>query len=69
MNRVDQGTVRWLKSSHSNGEGNCVEVAFLGDTVAVRDSKHRGAGPVLTSTVGEWAAFIAGVAAGEFGEV
>lgn len=32
----------------------------------VCDTKHCGAGPILTSTRGEWAALLAGVYAGEF---
>lgn len=53
----------WRKSSAS-GTGNCVEVR-CGDTVRVRDSKDPS-GPVLTFTLAEWSAFLAGVRAGEF---
>jgi hypothetical protein len=54
----------WRKStlSHTNG---CVEVAFVEDRVAVRDSKDRG-GPVLVFTPFEWEAFVGGVRDGEF---
>jgi hypothetical protein len=32
--------VRWIKSWHSNGEGNCVEVAGLGDgSIEMRNSR------------------------------
>jgi hypothetical protein len=55
----------WRKSSHSMGSGNCAEVAQADNTVAMRDSKDPD-GAVLTFTRGEWAAFIAGVHAGEF---
>ena len=56
----------WQKSSYSQGNGNCVEVAFLDDgAVAVRDSKDRS-GPSLTFTEAEWAAFGAGMSGGEF---
>jgi hypothetical protein len=59
----------WRKSSFSgsggNG-GNCVEVAFLPDGgVAVRDTKDRSLGAHVF-TAAEWAAFVAGVRAGEF---
>lgn len=59
----------WRKSSFSgeNGDsGGCVEVAFLprGD-VAVRDTKDRTLAP-HRYTAAEWAAFVAGVRAGEF---
>ncbi|MFJ6748263.1 DUF397 domain-containing protein [Streptomyces sp. NPDC091266] len=69
MNRVDLHSAEWFKSSYSNGNGECVEVANLGDSVAMRDSKQQGAGPVLTSTVEGWQAFVASVANGEFGEL
>jgi hypothetical protein len=57
----------WYKSSYSNGSGgNCVEQAKLpGGRRAVRDSKDPD-GPVLIFTASEWAAFVAGVKAGEF---
>lgn len=58
---------RWFKSSHSQGDAACVEVAFLdGGSVAVRDSKNR-TGPALVFTSAEWTAFLAGARAGEFG--
>jgi Domain of unknown function (DUF397) len=53
----------WRKSSYSEANG-CVEVARPGP-VLVRDSKDPD-GPVLSFTPGEWAAFTAGVRAGEF---
>ncbi len=57
----------WRKASYSNGNGgNCVEVAHLtGGHRAVRDSKDP-AGPALSVTSTEWAAFTAGIRAGEF---
>jgi hypothetical protein len=57
--------LRWVKSTHSGGSDQCVEVARLRDRVLVRDSKDP-AGPVLTFNPGEWRAFLAGVNAGEF---
>jgi uncharacterized protein DUF397 len=56
--------VRWRKSTLSGVE-NCVEVAFLGDQVLTRDSKDAD-GPPQVYDRAEWAAFIAGVKAGEF---
>jgi uncharacterized protein DUF397 len=57
----------WKKGSRSNGSGgnNCVEVAFLDDAVAVRDSKDRQ-GPALLFTQAEWTAFVDSAKDGEF---
>ena len=49
---------RWVKSSFSFSNGNCVEVAGLpGRTVGLRDSKDPE-GPVLRFTPREWRAFV-----------
>ncbi len=58
----------WQKSTFSLPQGdNCVETrAVDGGGVEVRDSKQKGAGPVLTFTASEWDAFVNGVKAGEF---
>ncbi|MFG2311985.1 DUF397 domain-containing protein [Streptomyces sp. NPDC048566] len=56
----------WVKSSHSNAEGNCVEVASLAEGgVAVRNSRDPE-GPALVYTPAEVAAFLAGAKDGEF---
>lgn len=55
----------WMKSSHSTANGHCVEVCIVDDGAVMRDSKDRS-GPVLHFTPAEWAAFTAGVKAGEF---
>lgn len=41
----------WIKSSHSAGGNNadCVEVAFAGARIAIRDSKAPAAGALLVS--------------------
>jgi hypothetical protein len=44
----------------------CVEVAFVDNQVAVRDSKHKGKGPVLVFTPREWEAFLGGISDGQF---
>lgn len=47
----------WRKASYSgNGGQNCVEVAANGQ-VLVRDTKDRGAGPVLRITSADWRRF------------
>ncbi|MCK9876998.1 DUF397 domain-containing protein [Frankia sp. Ag45/Mut15] len=62
----DHTELTWRRSSYSNGAGGmCVEVAPLGEGVAVRDSKDP-LGPVLAFTAGEWDAFLAGARDGEF---
>ncbi len=64
---IDLSGVRWRKSSFSGGGGsNCVEVAHVGATIAVRDSRHPS-GPVLSFTGPGWRAFIHGVKASESG--
>lgn len=35
---------RWRKSSFSSNQGNCVELADLGERVALRNSKYPDAG-------------------------
>lgn len=59
----------WRKSSASNFQGNCVELAALADGgVAIRNSRFP-AGPHLTYTRAEIAAFLRGVHAGEFNDL
>lgn len=68
MRSSDYSRITWRKSSRSNdgGGGDCVEVAGLGDEVALRDSKHPS-GPVLAITRAEWRAFLGGIRTGECG--
>ncbi len=56
---------RWFKADAS-GDHGCVEVAFHGGKVGLRDTKDNGSGPVLTFTEHEWASFISGARNGEF---
>ncbi|MER5632193.1 DUF397 domain-containing protein [Streptomyces nitrosporeus] len=39
---VDLTNAVWAKSEMSNGGNNCLEVAFVGDVVALRDSMDVG---------------------------
>ena len=67
--RVDLAGVLWVKSSHSENGGACVEIAPGHDGVMpVRDSKDPH-GPALVFPAGAWQAFVSAAAAGEFGAV
>jgi hypothetical protein len=54
---LEAGVTHWYKSSRSSGNGACVEVAFIADAVAVRDSKDPQ-GTVLVFAHASWRAFI-----------
>ncbi|MFC9227429.1 DUF397 domain-containing protein [Streptomyces decoyicus] len=76
MERFDNGvpansisSARWVKSSTSTAQGNCVEVAQLpGGDVAVRNSRHPE-GPALVYTRDEMTAFVTGAKSGEFDHI
>jgi hypothetical protein len=57
----------WRTSSFTDGV-QCVEVALVGETIAVRDTKDRD-GATLYFTRGEMGAFIEGAKAGEFDDL
>ncbi len=62
---LDSG-LKWVKSSLSFANGNCVEVASLPDgQIGVRNSRD-AEGAVLRFTSDEWNAFIGGAHNGEF---
>jgi hypothetical protein len=57
----DDVTTPWRKSSYSNSQANCVEVARIrSGKVAVRDSRNPDDG-ALTFSPDEWQAFAAKV--------
>lgn len=59
--------ITWRTSSFTDGV-QCVEVAMIGEEIAVRDTKDRE-GATLNFTRGEMRAFIQGVKAGEFDDL
>ena len=56
----DLSRAQWRKSTYSGNTGNCVEVANLGKTTAIRDSQDQD-GPKLLINYGQWCAFIESV--------
>jgi uncharacterized protein DUF397 len=54
----------WRTSTRSQ-DTNCVEVAYRGGEVLVRDTKNREAALVSVTPEG-WRSFVAGIKAGEF---
>ncbi|SFT49017.1 protein of unknown function [Actinopolyspora lacussalsi subsp. righensis] len=54
----------WRKSSHSDPERDCVEVASALDVVGVRDSKRGDASPVLVFDPLRWREFVAALREG-----
>lgn len=51
------GSAVWHKSSFSDHNGSCVEVALTGTAVGIRDSKDSGFGQLAVAPAG-WAAFV-----------
>lgn len=49
--------MEWRKSSYSGDTGNCVEIAWPNEEVAVRDSKQQ-LSPTLTFPTPAWQALL-----------
>jgi hypothetical protein len=64
---IDRHSLPWRKATGSGG-GNCVEVAPVGDHIAVRHSRHPDAELILYSEA-EFAAFLDGAKDGEFDDL
>ena len=56
----------WRKSTYSNGQGDCLEVADgVPSLIPVRDSKDPD-GPALVFPAESWSAFVDGIKVGDF---
>ncbi len=58
MPQRDFAGARWIKSSRSATQNECVELARTGNIVGIRDSKKGDASPILTFTPANLATFI-----------
>jgi hypothetical protein len=61
----EESVVRWRRPARCSSESTCVEVAFVGERVLVRNSQLPD-GPTATFDRAEWAAFVAAVKDDEF---
>lgn len=63
---IDLASAQWFKSTHSNPDRACVEIAHLAHGhVGVRDSKD-STSPALIFTPSEWDTFLTSTSTGEF---
>jgi hypothetical protein len=63
---IDLSNAKWTRATHGASDSdNHVEVAFVGQAIAVRNSQDPD-GPALIFTAAEWDAFVGGAKDGEF---
>ncbi|WP_215541426.1 DUF397 domain-containing protein [Amycolatopsis sp. CA-230715] len=58
MSTIEPSAVVWRASSHSGGNGECVEVGTSPVAVLIRDTKQRGGGSLRMDSR-PWRAFLA----------
>jgi Domain of unknown function (DUF397) len=68
MANPDWSWARWRVSSHSGGNGDCVEMTRVDEVNGVRDSKNPY-GPVLAFSLHEMRAFLAKAKAGRYDQL
>lgn len=57
MRKVDLTQAAWRTSSRSSANGQCVEVAFVAEAVATRDSKNPSGGSMIVGA-DQWTQFM-----------
>lgn len=63
MTRTDLSAARWRKSTHSGEAGSCVEIAYMSDATAIRDSKIPDGG-ALVLDARAWSGLLSAVKSG-----
>jgi hypothetical protein len=59
---------RWLKSTYSTGDGECVEISTVDRVVLARDSKDPD-GPRVRYPTATWRSFLVDAKQGEFDDL
>ena len=62
---LDLSNAEWLRAEESEGEEEAIEIAFVDEYIAMRNSAEPE-GTVLVFTQAEWDAFVLGAKDGEF---
>jgi hypothetical protein len=56
----NRSEVQWFKASASES-ASCVEIAFIGSSIYIQDSKSPDGGPVIALSVNGWKSLLAAV--------